>query len=153
MELAEREILRARRYKRKLSLIMMDLDHFKNVNDTYGHQAGDQVLIALAEICRRVTRKMDVFARLGGEEFALLLPEVSQRTAVQTAERLRESFALTGMEAGEEIFHVTLSMGVTEFGRNKADTLQEMLHRADRALYQAKERGRNRVVLWKTEMG
>jgi diguanylate cyclase (GGDEF)-like protein/PAS domain S-box-containing protein len=153
MELAEREILRAKRYKRKLSLIMMDLDYFKNVNDTYGHQAGDQVLIALSEICRRVTRKMDVFARLGGEEFALLLPEVSQRTAVQTAERLRESFALTGMEAGGEVFHVTLSMGVTEFGRDKPDTLQEMLHRADRALYQAKERGRNRVVLWKTDMG
>lgn len=153
MELAEREILRAKRYKRKLSLVMMDLDHFKNVNDTYGHQAGDQVLIALAEICRRVTRKMDVFARLGGEEFALLLPEVSQRTAVQTAERLRESFALTGMEAEGEVFHVTISMGVTEFGRKQTDTLQEMLHRADRALYQAKERGRNCVVLWKTDMG
>lgn len=153
MDLAEREILRAKRYKRKLSLIMMDVDHFKSVNDTYGHQAGDQVLITLAEICRRVTRKMDVFARLGGEEFALLLPEVSQRTAVQTAERLRESFALTSMEAGGEVFHVTLSMGVTELDKNKPDTLQAMLRRADRALYYAKEHGRNRVALWKTDIG
>lgn len=153
MDLAEREILRAKRYKRKLSLIMMDLDHFKNVNDTLGHQAGDQVLIAFAEISRRVTRKMDVFARLGGEEFALLLPEISQRTAARTAERLRESFALTGMEAGGKVFHVTVSMGVTEFGGDRDETLQELLHRADRALYQAKERGRNCVVIWKKDMG
>jgi diguanylate cyclase (GGDEF)-like protein/PAS domain S-box-containing protein len=153
MELAGREILRAKRYKRKLSLIMMDLDYFKKVNDTYGHQAGDQVLIMLANTCRHITRKMDVLARLGGEEFALLLPETTQRTALQTAERIRSSLENTNMAFDSNEFNVTVSMGVTEFGRQKNDTLEGILHRADRALYQAKEGGRNRVVLWKPEMG
>lgn len=153
MELARREILRAKRYKRKLSLIMMDLDYFKNVNDTYGHQAGDQVLIALTDTCGLVTRTLDVFARLGGEEFALLLPEIGQRAAMQIAERLRVSFENTVMKSDSKAFHVTISMGVTELGKRQADTLEEMLHRADRALYRAKASGRNCTVIWKTELG
>jgi diguanylate cyclase (GGDEF)-like protein/PAS domain S-box-containing protein len=153
MELAGREILRAKRYKRKLSIIMMDLDHFKTVNDTYGHQAGDQVLVALTQTCNEVSRKMDVFARLGGEEFALLLPEIGQRAASQIAERLRSAFETTPIVHDTNNIRVTASMGVTELSREKDDTLEGMLHRADRALYQAKERGRNCVVLWKTDMG
>ncbi|WKZ41328.1 MAG: diguanylate cyclase [Anaerolineales bacterium] len=153
MELAEREILRAKRYKRKLSLIMMDLDYFKNVNDTYGHQAGDHVLVELANLCGHMIRKIDVFARLGGEEFALLLPEIDGQAALQLAERLRSSFASMTMDVDSRPFNVTISMGVTEFERYGGDRLEEMLHRADRALYHAKETGRNRVVFWKPELG
>ncbi len=153
MELAGREILRAKRYQRKLSLVMMDLDYFKKVNDSYGHQSGDQVLAALVNICEQVTRKMDIFARLGGEEFGLLLPETSQRAAAQITERIRRNFEKTRMIHNTHEFHVTISMGVTELGRQKEDTLAGMLHRADRALYRAKESGRNRVVVWKPEMG
>lgn len=153
MELAGREIQRAKRYKRKLTLVMMDLDYFKKVNDTYGHQSGDQVLIALANTCRQVTRQMDIFARLGGEEFALLLPETSQRNAFRSAERIRSLLEGTSIVFNSRAFTVTISMGVTEFGRQRNDTLEKMLHRADRALYRAKEEGRNRVIPWKPEMG
>lgn len=153
MEQARREILRAKRYKRNLSLILMDLDYFKHVNDTHGHQAGDRVLVGLANICVSVTRKIDVFARLGGEEFALLLPEIGQRAALQLAERLRALLENADMKSDMGGFSVTVSIGVAELGRGKTDTLAELLHRADRALYRAKEMGRNRVVVWKPELG
>ncbi len=152
MELATREMQRAARYKRGLSMVLMDMDAFKRINDTYGHACGDQALITLKNICTKNTRKMDVFARLGGEEFALLLPETSWERAADLAERLRKFLEDTVIKADGVEFKCTISMGVTEFGIQEHDTLETLLHRADKALYKAKADGRNRVVVWKPEL-
>jgi diguanylate cyclase (GGDEF)-like protein/PAS domain S-box-containing protein len=152
MDLAGREIQRTMRYKRKLSLVLMDMDAFKNINDSYGHAAGDQALIMLTRICTRGSRKVDIFARLGGEEFALLLPETPQQTAADLAERLRALVETTSLRSDSAKFNVTASMGVAEFGSRENDSLDRLLHRADKALYAAKAGGRNRVVIWKPEM-
>lgn len=151
MELAKRELTRARRYKQKLALVLMDLDSFKKVNDTYGHQAGDQVLLALKKICVQGTRDVDIFARLGGEEFALMLPETGQNAAADIADRLRAVLEGTTIKCGTHKFKVTISMGVTEYGVQKEDTLDAMLSRADKALYRAKGNGRNQVLIWNAE--
>lgn len=151
MELAKRELTRAKRYKRNLALVLMDLDSFKKVNDTYGHQAGDQVLLALKKVCTQGTRTVDVFARLGGEEFVLMLPETGKESAAVLAERLREALENTIIKFGAHKFQVTISMGVTEYGVQKEDTLDAMLSRADKALYLAKANGRNQVSIWQTE--
>ena len=152
MELANKEIQRATRYKRGLSIVLMDMDAFKRINDTYGHACGDQALITLKNICAKNTRKMDIFARLGGEEFALLLPETSWKKAVDLAERLRKFLEDSVIKADGVEFKCTISMGVTEFGIKEHDTLETLLHRADKALYKAKADGRNRVVIWKPEL-
>ena len=152
MELATREMQRAARYKRGLSMVLMDMDAFKRINDTYGHACGDQALITLKNICTKNTRKMDVFARLGGEEFALLLPETSWERAADLAERLRKFLEDTVIKADGVEFKCTISMGVTEFGIWEHDNLETLLHRADKALYKAKADGRNRVVVWKPEL-
>ncbi|HNO32640.1 MAG TPA: diguanylate cyclase, partial [Anaerolineales bacterium] len=151
MELAKRELSRAKRYRRSLALILMDLDNFKKVNDTYGHQAGDQALLTLKKVCTKGTRTVDIFARLGGEEFVLMLPEIDQDLAASIAERLREALEKTVIRSGSHRFKVTVSMGVTECGLQKDDTLDAMLSRADKALYRAKESGRNRVLIWQAE--
>lgn len=150
MELALKEVQRAQRYDRPISLILMDLDYFKNINDTYGHAMGDQTLVAFTKICTDGARKTDIFARLSGEEFVLLLPETPEKTAAELAERLRMAFAETviGSEAAQ--FN-TVSMGITELRAN--DTLENMLHRADKALYKAKSEGRNKVYTWHPQLG
>ena len=153
MELANKEILRAKRYKRNLSMVIMDMDSFKKINDTYGHASGDKALIALKNICTKHIRKMDIFARLGGEEFALLLPETKQEKAADLAERLRVFLEETSIPSDGVEFKATISMGVTELGIREQDTLEAMLHRADKALYKAKADGRNRVVVWKPDLG
>lgn len=150
MELAKRDLNRAKRYRRSLSLVLMDLDSFKKVNDTFGHQAGDQALLALKRVCVKGTRAVDVFARLGGEEFALLLPETDQESAAIIANRLRAALENTVIKSGVHKFKVTVSMGVTQCGVQKDDTLDAMLTRADKALYQAKGNGRNQVLIWRT---
>lgn len=151
MELAKRELSRAKRYQRRLGLVIMDLDNFKMVNDTYGHQAGDQALLALKKVCTQGTRTVDIFARLGGEEFVLMLPETGKEAAAVIAERLKEALEKTTIKFGSHKFIVTISMGVTEYNEQKDDTLDAMLSRADKALYQAKENGRNQVLIWQTE--
>jgi diguanylate cyclase (GGDEF)-like protein len=151
MELAKRELSRAKRYRRDLALVLMDLDNFKMVNDTYGHQAGDQALLALKRICTKGTRTVDTFARLGGEEFVLMLPEIDQESAAGIAERLRATYANTMIRSGSHKFKVTISMGVTGCCMQKDDTVDAMLSRADKALYRAKKLGRNRVLIWQAE--
>jgi diguanylate cyclase (GGDEF)-like protein len=106
----------------------------------------------LTRICTRGSRKVDIFARLGGEEFALLLPETPQQTAADLAERLRALVETTSLRSDSAKFNVTASMGVAEFGSRENDSLDRLLHRADKALYAAKAGGRNRVVIWKPEM-
>ena len=141
----ERELSRSRRYARALSLLMLDIDHFKKINDTWGHLAGDAVLKDVASTIRSRTRREDVLARYGGEEFALLLPEIDSTGALALAEKVR---ALVGRHTftfdGERI-PVTLSVGLTEAVR-KTDRPEDVVRRADEKLYEAKQGGRNRVA-------
>jgi diguanylate cyclase (GGDEF)-like protein/PAS domain S-box-containing protein len=143
-EAAKLEIVRARRYRRPLSAVMVDLDHFKRVNDTFGHAAGDRVLVAVAGLCIRLARTTDLKARLGGEEFCLLLPETPGEASGVLAERLRTDIEALPFDADGRAFRVTASMGIS--GYVAGDELKGLLERADAALYAAKESGRNRVV-------
>ncbi len=143
----EKEIGRAKRYKRSASFVAFDVDHFKLVNDTYGHNAGDLVLQTLAGICRADLRSVDLFGRLGGEEFMIFLPETDHQGAMLTAERLRAKIESTPVMDGATEIKVTASFGVTVFSDEDAEPL-DLLKRADDALYEAKNNGRNRVVLY-----
>ncbi|MCB1666285.1 MAG: GGDEF domain-containing protein [Pseudomonadales bacterium] len=146
IELAEDELNRAIRYTHPMSLLMLDVDHFKRVNDTYGHKQGDKVLMELARVCVDTLRDTDIAGRLGGEEFAFLLPETDREEALEVAERLREVLAATavGTDNGEEALHFTVSIGISTFGP-ELDTVDILLNSADKALYRAKKAGRNRV--------
>ena len=135
---AQRELSRARRYDRPLSLLMMDADRFKNINDTYGHQVGDQVLQALAEIGTQLLRDSDLMGRLGGEEFGLLLPETGPLQAFDVAERVRKAVDEADIPTDRGPVRITVSLGVA-FSEGKVGLeLEELLRRADRALYAAK---------------
>lgn len=140
---AEKEIERARRYGRAGSLVMLDVDHFKRVNDTYGHAVGDQVLQQIATIAGLTLRPSDLFGRLGGEEFALLLPETTGTAAVIAADRLRQEIAEHPMKIpGGGTIHVSASFGVAELSAS-ISSLTGWLELADRMLYVAKSSGRN----------
>jgi two-component system cell cycle response regulator len=136
---------RARRYGRALSLIMVDIDHFKSINDTYGHPAGDAVLQELARILERDTRSSDLVARLGGEEFAVLLPETALFEAVQVAEKIRAAVASEELRAGGAAIRVTISAGAANVPHSEVPSAAELVQAADQALYRAKENGRNRI--------
>ncbi len=146
VEQAEREIARAARYHRPSTIVMLDVDHFKSVNDTYGHAAGDQVLHQLAELATLTLRPSDVFGRLGGEEFALLLPETGGDDAVIAAERLRMAIAANVIRLADgQDLRITASFGVAALA---ADTsVAAWLERADTMLYAAKAGGRNQTRL------
>ncbi|WEJ62350.1 sensor domain-containing diguanylate cyclase [Thiomicrorhabdus lithotrophica] len=135
------EIQRAHRYHSELALLMFDIDHFKNVNDTYGHEVGDQVLVTLCEIISELLRETDVFCRIGGEEFTVVMPETSLEQATQTAERLRKAIETLPSETLPT--SLTVSFGVVSMTRWDND--KTILKRVDDALYQAKKNGRNRV--------
>lgn len=143
---ADKEFSRSKRYYRPLSVIMLDIDHFKRVNDQYGHQAGDQVLQIFTEACQEVIRNTDLMGRVGGEEFALLLPDTPIKAAYNLAERLRERINKYPYLAGEMLIEITASLGVAEL-QHADDTFKALLQRADEALYNAKHSGRNRVKL------
>ncbi len=153
-QLGEREFERALRFGRPLSALMLDIDHFKRVNDTHGHAGGDQVLRVLADCFRQNTRAIDIAGRYGGEEFALLLPEILHSESIQIAERLRQSMADLSIPIGPENGHsslvdisITVSIGVAALSQD-GQNLTDLLDRADQALYRAKDSGRNRVVVW-----
>jgi diguanylate cyclase (GGDEF)-like protein len=143
-EYGEKEYGRATRYHNTLSLIMFDLDGFKEINDQYGHAAGDAVLVAVAQATSHMIRKADTAGRIGGEEFAILLPNTDLQTAVDLAERLRRSFEELTILVGRSFIKITASFGVVAIDIGN-ETLDESLNRADMALYRAKESGRNRV--------
>lgn len=139
----EKEIARVRRFKTRASLLMVDIDHFKNINDTHGHAVGDTVLKHFAALCLQKMRSIDVVGRLGGEEFALLLPETDAASALLFAQRFVEFVAAEPLaELGGRGF--TVSVGVTQI-RGEDVLPDEVLARADRALYDAKAGGRNTV--------
>jgi diguanylate cyclase len=137
------EISSFRRYGNPSSLIMMDIDHFKHVNDSYGHRTGDGVLRVVAGILKKEIRDMDVLCRYGGEEFALILPHTALDAAVDVADRLRRKIAESRFSFKGRRFHVTASFGVAELSPD--DTVESYIQRADAALYRAKEEGRNGV--------
>jgi two-component system cell cycle response regulator len=145
-EEAHREWLRAERYRRPLALVLFDVDHFKRVNDTHGHLQGDAVLQRIAATARDVTRTEQVVARVGGEEFAVLCPEVDGEGAWALAERLRAAIADLEHAGLEEPFRVTCSFGVASSDKPFA-SFAEMYDGADRALYASKEGGRDRVTV------
>lgn len=145
-EISEREMTRCKRYQHPLCVLMLDADHFKNVNDTYGHEAGDRVLKALANACVAELRDVDVLGRFGGEEFTVTLPETSMETALEAAERLRVKLAATEVELDDgQCISFTVSIGASCLS-DQSENLADLLNRADAALYKAKEEGRNRVV-------
>jgi diguanylate cyclase (GGDEF)-like protein len=146
-DLAEQEFERSRRYNRPLSLIMLDIDHFKRVNDTYGHAAGDTVLEQLAQLCQKSLREVDVFARYGGEEFVILLPETTSIEAQLTAERIRQLVARTPIEITGDSLTITISFGIVELDKD-CKNVEELLDRSDQAMYASKRNGRNRVSIW-----
>jgi diguanylate cyclase (GGDEF)-like protein len=141
------ELDRLGRYGSPLSLLVMDIDHFKRINDQHGHPEGDRVLRQLAARCRTLTRRVDLLARIGGEEFALLMPCTSTKGAFTVAERLREHVAATPFELEERSLSLTVSMGVATAEAGWQGDTAQIFRAADQALYQAKLDGRNRVVV------
>lgn len=145
-ELGEKEIARSRRYGEPLSAIMFDLDHFKKFNDTYGHATGDIVLKGVAERCTAQLRNIDIFGRYGGEEFSVLLPGTNLAGAGVVAERMRDTVNSSVLESDQGALTVSISLGVAELKPNTVG-MEALLNDADKALYRAKELGRNRVCL------
>jgi diguanylate cyclase (GGDEF)-like protein len=145
MERAESEFERSRRYRRDLSVFLIDADHFKLINDTHGHEAGDRALRLLASACREGLRQLDVIGRYGGEELVALLPEASAAVAYETAERLRQSIERIQIPLPQGEARLTVSIGVATAGAD-TETVAALINQADRALYEAKRNGRNRVV-------
>lgn len=145
MSTLEREFRRSQRNQAPLALLMADLDHFKQVNDRYGHQQGDQVLLALAELLRAHLRPYDLAARFGGEEFCLLLPETPLADAVSIGERLRRAVAKQEFDGPLAPLRLTVSLGAAVFPGPRIGSGDDLLREADQALYQAKHGGRNRL--------
>lgn len=148
LERTGEELRRARRFGHPLALLLVDLDHFKRVNDNWGHATGDRALLRVAEICGATVRDIDLAARLGGEEFAVLLPVITPEAAKEVGERLRRAIETIGLEADDGTpIPLTASIGVAVMA--SGDTPESLLGRADQAMYEAKRSGRNRMIVWK----
>ncbi|WP_136806607.1 diguanylate cyclase [Desulfosediminicola flagellatus] len=143
------EVARFKQNKRAFSIVMGDIDHFKQINDTYGHDCGDVMLKSIAIEMELLTKEQDKVCRWGGEEFLLLLPETNLEEGVEVAERLRETLETLSIEYDTEILGVTMSFGVAEF--NGSETLLDCLKRADGRLYHSKQNGRNQVTAINSE--
>lgn len=144
---AQIEFARAIRFDLRLSAVMMDIDHFKRINDGFGHSMGDAVLVGVAGACLAAIRVPDLHARYGGEEFCFLLPETDEEGALVLAERMRQEVARLSFDAGGTELTVTASIGVAE-RLPGADSVEALLARSDQAMYAAKRNGRNRVERW-----
>lgn len=144
VEVAENEVARAHRFGKPFSAIILDIDDFKKINDVHGHSAGDEVLQAVATACVRLCRKIDTFARYGGDEFVFLLPECGLEEAVAFAERIRSAIASLRLERSGKTITVTSSLGVQAYSSGE-DTVDQILVRADQSMYVAKESGKNQV--------
>ncbi|HYO76923.1 MAG TPA: GGDEF domain-containing protein [Thermoanaerobaculia bacterium] len=151
MEKIDSEINRALRHGSPMSLLMLDLDHFKRINDTYGHPAGDQVLQAIGQMLRESCRVYDVPGRYGGEEFCIVLPETKPGNTNVVAERIRRRLEATELSCGDTSVVVTASIGIAGMEATEEGEILSpaaLIDRADRALYTAKSRGRNRIETW-----
>ncbi len=147
MELLELEFQRARRYESNLAFVMIDIDHFKDFNDTYGHLLGDRILVEIAAILQENLRIHDIVGRYGGEEFALLTPETDQRGALVVAERYRRRIEDFVLMEGNRNLKVTISLGIAFCPHAQINSVDDLIRLADNALYKAKRNGRNRVEL------
>ena len=147
-DLADMEIARSIRYGHPLACIMFDIDFFKRINDSYGHLFGDRVLQAMVWRCRENIRRVDIFARYGGDEFVILLPETGLRRSKQLTGRLCSDFQERPLKVDEHEIPITLSMGLASISGDETLALDTLLNRADQALYTAKEKGRNRISVW-----
>ncbi len=143
----ERELSRVKREKKSMSIIVMDIDHFKRINDSYGHQAGDQFLTAIADLIARHARSSDIACRYGGEEFLLVMPGAGVRTAARRAEELRVACMQISIPHGGKKLNVTVSLGVAAYPLHGKEA-EEVVIKADKALYKSKRSGRNRVTVW-----
>lgn len=151
----EAEINRSLRHGSPMSLMMLDIDHFKRINDTYGHPAGDRVLQSVGKLLRESCRVYDVPGRYGGEEFCVLLPETKLGSTPVVAERIRQRLEMTELDVEGSSVAVTASIGVASIDAGEVDAALSpaaLIDRADRALYSAKHRGRNRVELWESAL-
>jgi diguanylate cyclase (GGDEF)-like protein len=137
----------ARRYRTDLSVILLDIDHFKKINDTYGHLAGDDVLTAVAQTLLSLTRAEDTVARIGGEEFAILLPDTNRLGTAVLAERIRAHIEAEKIVVGDRLVLLTVSIGIASHGTDATDSVDQLLNVADRRLYLAKNNGRNRICV------
>lgn len=146
-EISEKEMARSLRYKKPLSVIMIDLDHFKTVNDRFGHIIGDQLLQLIAHNCGKTLRKIDILSRYGGEEFVVLLPETDLKDALAVAERLQQAIEATSLVTADGVVKITASLGVAPLEKDDTD-IRSLINRADKALYAAKDAGRNCVVAY-----
>jgi len=141
------ELERARRYKLPLSVLIIDIDFFKRVNDTHGHHGGDACLMALGKMLLSISRKQDIAARFGGEEFVLVLPHTRPDEALLLANRLRKSVEDSPVHYEDKLIHITISIGMSGFEQAPDINSKQLLEVADQALYEAKETGRNRVCV------
>lgn len=148
-EIAQQEIDRARRFAEPLSLLLFDIDHFKRVNDQYGHEAGDQALCSIARACQNSLRRIDTVGRIGGEEFAVLMPRADKEPALEIAQRLRRELSEQRISVTERRLNISLTVsgGIASL-RPLTRDYSELLRHADAALYKAKRGGRNAVVAW-----
>ncbi|HWT53382.1 MAG TPA: diguanylate cyclase [Rhodocyclaceae bacterium] len=146
MQAADQEVLRAQRYGNPLTVAVLDLDHFKTINDTFGHATGDHVLVDRANLLAASVREVDTVGRLGGEEFAILMPGTPLPEAIQAIERIRQAFEQNPVSDGDQLIRATASFGVAEYP-GADPTVDGLLAKADGALYVAKARGRNRVEI------
>lgn len=144
----QEELHRAQRYEKNLTVIMADLDRFKNINDTYGHSTGDRVLKIVAKFLQQNIRDVDIIARFGGEEFVILLPEADKNEARTVSERLRRNLAHLKLD---DLPHLTISLGIAAYPEDGND-IEELIKRSDAAMYAAKQSGRNRVEMYTTGM-
>lgn len=149
MEEFANEFERAKRYKSGLSFLILDLDFFKQVNDSYGHLAGDSVLVQIANVMKTSVRSSDLVGRYGGEEFGLLLPETGSKGCRVYAERIRKRIEDTRFDAAANQIHVTVSGGIATYPEITVDSVDELWRKADAALYGAKKKGRNRIEIAK----
>lgn len=148
LELANLELRRTQRYAHKFSLMMIDIDHFREVNETHGHSVGDQVLKGVSNLLTENLRAVDLIGRFGGEEFVVLLPETGLNDALGVAGRLLYTLRSSPIETNVGDVTVTISIGVSGLIDKDGVTLDHLLDRADKALYQSKKNGRNRVTVW-----
>lgn len=149
MERLDGEISRFLRYSHPASLLIFDIDHFKKINDTYGHQTGDDVLREVAQSCKTVLRDNDLVGRYGGEEFIVFLPETDKEHAMQVGEKLRTTVEEFRFPQSDQKLSVTISVGVAPFPESSFFTKDEVIRQADAALYEAKNSGRNRVACYR----
>jgi diguanylate cyclase (GGDEF)-like protein len=151
-ELTQKELERSHRYNRPLSVIMLDIDHFKQVNDQFGHLVGDRVIVEVARRIQKALRRIDLACRYGGEEFAVLLPETPVLQAEMVASRLWKLVTKQPTVSGELILKITVSVGVATYQHTGEITVDTLLDRADKAMYAAKEKGRNQVMVYSEKM-